>query len=215
MKSIGIVGGAGPRAGILLFEKIFEICQEVYKCNRDFEFPKIILINVPFSEMLMDPNVEVISEELEGALAQLENNGCDLLGIACNTLHGFMKKPNSKLINITSVIPEKSSLRDDVLVLCSSTSRDRGVYNHIVNKRYLSTGGQLKLDRLIDGILKGNVTQNESMVLSKLIKEESKGNIILGCTELSYLHALNPLRHPYIIDPLSLLAQELCRKTFE
>jgi len=52
MFDIGIIGGAGPLAGALLFEQIIEICQKDYGCIRDFDFPSINLVSFPFSEML-------------------------------------------------------------------------------------------------------------------------------------------------------------------
>lgn len=51
-KSIGIVGGAGPLAGVFLLERILYLSGKRYGCHKDADFPKVFLISFPFSEML-------------------------------------------------------------------------------------------------------------------------------------------------------------------
>ncbi len=51
-KSIGIIGGAGPLAGALLLERILILSGSEYGCYKDADFPEVILLSFPFSEML-------------------------------------------------------------------------------------------------------------------------------------------------------------------
>lgn len=44
----GIIGGAAPMAGLLLYKKIIEICQKEYGCKDDSDFPYIMLLIYPF-----------------------------------------------------------------------------------------------------------------------------------------------------------------------
>lgn len=89
--TIGIVGGAGPLAGAALFEKLLRTAQIQFGCWKDADFPKIFLINFPFSEMLSgEVDAAQIRRELNSCLTQLRNNGAEVLAIACNTLHAFL-----------------------------------------------------------------------------------------------------------------------------
>ena len=56
--TIGIIGGAGPMAGAIVMENIIEICQKKYLCRHDYDFPKIILVSVPFAQMLKPNSLE-------------------------------------------------------------------------------------------------------------------------------------------------------------
>lgn len=212
-KSIGIVGGAGPHAGALLLEKIIDVCQEKYGAQKDADFPYVMLLNTPFSDMLENPDAERIVRELEEALTTLEKNGMDRVAIACNTLHGFLPKKmgNFEFIDLRSVVQD---LNDEVLILCTSTSRERGVYDHLKKGVYLTPSHQQQLDQLIDRILTGKVDKEESLLIRDLIEQESKTTILLGCTELSFLHARFPLNLPLktIIDPLKMVAERLCSR---
>ena len=52
MKTVGIIGGAGPMAGVLLTKKIIRNCQRWYGRINDYDYPKVILLSYPFAEML-------------------------------------------------------------------------------------------------------------------------------------------------------------------
>lgn len=210
-QSIGIVGGAGPHAGALLYEKIIQVFQEKYGFHKDADFPHMMLLNIPFSDMLDAPEERRVAAELQEALATLERNGMDYVAIACNTLHAFLPKKmgSYKFVDLRSVVAE---VEDEVLILCTSTARERGVYGHLSKGIYLSDEAQKGLDQLIDRILAGKVDREEAASLSKIIRKEGKPFVLLGCTELSLLHARCPLDVPSagVIDPLQLLAEKLC-----
>lgn len=91
---IGIISGAGPMAGALLYKKIIENYQTQWGAVQDQDFPEIALINYPFSAMLSGlesaSNECRLRSELEICLVQLRNLGCKRVGIACNTLYAFL-----------------------------------------------------------------------------------------------------------------------------
>lgn len=51
-KPIGIIGGAGPMAGVALLKEVLSLSGKLYGCKKDADFPKVIFLNFPFSEML-------------------------------------------------------------------------------------------------------------------------------------------------------------------
>ncbi len=209
--SIGIIGGAGPLAGALLFEMIIKEFQKRYGCYLDADFPYIILHNIPFVNMLEDPDEERVRSQLEEGLALLEKNGVERVAIACNTLHAFLpeKKWKFDFFDLRSVVNETS---DDILVLCTAISRKMGVFDHLKKKSYLKEAQESELEQLIARIKIGKVNQKESSFFSALIEQDKKKCVLLGCTELSLLHTRFPLSLPgvHIIDPLQLLAETLC-----
>lgn len=81
-KTIGIVGGAGPIAGVLLLERIFTLATKLYGCSRDKDFPKVILLSFPFTEMLTpEMDIRQLRNELKHCLTQLRENGATALAI--------------------------------------------------------------------------------------------------------------------------------------
>ena len=92
-KTIGIIGGAGPLAGALLLERILSLSMSLYGCYRDADFPKVVLISFPLSEMLSaDVDEAQLRRELKQCLYQLRAQGASVIAIACNTLHAFLDK---------------------------------------------------------------------------------------------------------------------------
>lgn len=87
-KTIGIVGGMGPEAGILLFRSILANT----KANTDQDHLSVLLMSCPgeitdrteYLEGLVDVNpaysVAQVIKKLEGA-------GAEVVGMACNTVH--------------------------------------------------------------------------------------------------------------------------------
>ena len=103
--TIGIIGGAGPLAGVLLCEYIIQLCQQRYQCKDDADFPKLVLLSIPFAQMLktdrVDDNELVVRKQLSNALSSVSALASKI-GIACNTLHGFIEQ--SQLQKICNMV---------------------------------------------------------------------------------------------------------------
>lgn len=226
-KTIGIIGGAGPMAGVLLMQKIITICQKKYKCINDFDFPKIILLSYPFAEMLkplsFKQDEKRVAKQLKEAIDFLSNSGMDYITIACNTLHGFINEPyGNKLINL--ITETKSFLLEQnlskVLVLCTKTSKLKGLYNFAKTK-FLSPKDLQWIEGLIKKILSGIFSFQdrkclENFILSSIKKDPNIDGILLGCTELSVLMDNVSRNNPKIkiIDPPEIVSNKLCKLVF-
>lgn len=211
MKSIGIVGGAGPLAGVFLFERIISLSGKIYGCHRDADFPKIFLINFPFSEMLHSTRDDAkIRRELRECLNQLRKNGASVLAIACNTLHAFLEGSDEDLVHLPNTLAEYISC-EAPLVLCTSTSVHFGLHKPCL---YPGSDAQEEVDNIIDQILRGD---DKALILKRLervIRAQTAKTIILGCTELSLFSAHLSLPNKVIIDPLELVAIKIVEKCF-
>lgn len=215
---IGIVGGAGPLAGAFLLERIFSLSGKQYGCYKDADFPKVILISFPFSEMLCpEMDVAKIKNELRDCLEQLRANGATVLAIACNTLHAFLDEKNelsNDLVNLPLTLAEEVELNDKPLVLCTSTSVKFGLHKKYFPCTYPDELTQQKVDSLIDQILKG---ADQSVVVDQLvqiIQSQTARTVILGCTELSIYSARIAVNNKQVTDPLEVMAKKILINTF-
>jgi len=214
---IGIIGGAGPMAGALLFEKIIEVSQW-YGCKVDADFPFCSLINYPFAPMLTQGYDEnVLSKQLEECFSILLGNGVTIAAIACNTLHAFLPSVPNEIRLIHMIEETKSYLElkgwDNPLILCSSTSARNRLHARYFNCRYPEESLQQTVDHLIDRITEGCCFAEASALLSN--KCENEGAIVLGCTELSLLHNRAPLALSDICTPDSIVAEKIVRDVFD
>jgi aspartate racemase len=213
-KSIGIVGGAGPMVGGLVFNKIIKNFQGKYGFYKDEDFPLITLISFPFSDMLThacsEENSKKVAKELREVLAQLDKCA-DIVAIACNTLHNFFKKDmldKALFVNMVELTQEYlQNIDGKISIFCTSTSRKHKLYN--TNGSYPKA--QDDIDEIIDDILRGKVSYELSQKLGDILKTEKIDKVILGCTELSLLHDQFPLNDfCEIIDPLDILVDRIC-----
>jgi aspartate racemase len=228
----GIIGGAGPMAGMLLFRKIIEICQNTYGCRQDADFPYIVLINYPFADMLATKNGLANRGQLMGQLKECLASFCEqgvaIAAIACNTLHecldpGFAGSVN--LIDMVLATAENLAQRQlgTSLVLCTGTSARYQLHRKAFSCMYPDEATQAGIDAVIDRILAGQYMQSDAEWLADRSVEllEGTGNrgIVLGCTELSWLrecfpYCFNELQNGVVVDPELIVAEKMCSKIF-
>jgi aspartate racemase len=204
-KSIGLIGGAGPLAGAYLLERILALSSKKFGAYRDADFPKIVLISFPFSEMLIEGfDAAKVRSELKECLALLRQNGAAVLAIACNTLHGFLEKEEDDMVHL--IRPLKDIPMDTPLVLCTSTSTHFALHRRFFPCAYPDRETQREVDGIIDQILKG---ENALRRLRSVIQRQKARTIVLGCTELSLFSAQLDLPKKLIIDPLEIMANKI------
>lgn len=214
---IGIVGGAGPFAGARLFEQVLILSNRLYECYRDADYPQVLLINFPFSDMLSSQKDDVLlRKELSGSLNLLRQQGAAVLAIACNTLHNFLD-PNENfedLIQLPSVLENEFDSEEIPLVLCTTTSREYELHRNFFMCDYPPPEIQAQVDAIIDRILQGAESLSIVKDLLKVVEEVKASTIILGCTELSLFMKELSMSTKRIIDPLEIMARKLLEKSF-
>ncbi len=216
-KTIGILGGAGPLAGAALLDRVLRLSQVMYGCNKDADFPKVILISFPFSEMLTgDIDIENVRKELKDSLRELRQNGAAVLGIACNTLHAFLDEDEQydDLILLPQAVAGKVD-RDVPLVLCTSTSVRFNLHKRFFPCNYLDPERQRQLDEVIEWILAGKEETAVVQRLIEIINGVQTRTIVLGCTEISLFKDPLALLGIRVIDPLDILAEAILKKSYQ
>jgi aspartate racemase len=227
-KTLGIIGGAGPMAGLLLARKVIELCQKDYSCARDADFPSLILLSVPFAEMLQPETAQqdelTVSRQLKDAAEFLLDANASCFAIACNTLHSFLEDSyTGQLVSLLSETERfiASMHYSKVLVLASCTSVSKKVYDLDCSLQ-LPPAQQEELDALIARVLAGDLSAHARKGLRDIVhcsrkEDRSIDAVLLGCTELSLLMdgAKDDFLGIDVIDPLEIVARSLCRKFFE
>lgn len=211
---MGIIGGAGPMAGALLFNKIIKICQQRYACASDADFPFISLVNYPFADMLTtEKNHAILSRQLDEVFRSFTDNRISICAIACNTLHTYLP-PIPKELHLVHMIKETARVvsEKNPLVLCTSTAAKVQLHRQFFHCRYPEATLQQALDRVIDEISFQDTTLEHAALLNTVCDQ---GPIILGCTELSLLQDKFPLALADLYDPNSIVAEKLCALVFE
>jgi aspartate racemase len=219
-KTIGILGGAGPQAGVALVERLIFFAQTKYGCKADADFPKIILNSFPFSNML-DGEKEnpLVRKQLKKALSELRKSGAEILSIACNTLHIFLDEAShqqSNLIQLPSVVRQfLGSVDSKPVVLGTRTSARAKLHQKFFPCFYPKKKIQEEVDALIDHILAKGADMSARARLIAILNKLDASYVILGCTELSLLSNTLPNLGKVIVDPMDLLALEILAITFK
>jgi len=226
MKKIGLIGGAGPMAGALLFEFIILECQKQFGCKDDKDFPYITLESYPFSPMILiessQKNRNMIANEVQQAIDTLKYCESEIIGIACNTLHTFLTEINFKDMLFVNMICEtiayvRQQKLKSLLVLGTPTTVESKIYEQDqVEIFYPSPNDQEKITKIIERILEGNINKRDAKIIKSIICKNSNTciNVVLGCTELSLLNNFFEIAYN-VIDPLKILAKKIVEKSFK
>jgi len=204
-KSFGIISGAGPMAGVLLYRKTIELLQ-AKGAWQDSDFPKIILINIPFIDMLDNQeNDGLVRRQLLESLEALYTK-VDNIYIACQTLHAYLTPDeivNYKVISLLSLIKKEIYKTDKpILVVASSTSRRLNLH-YLINSNIQYIDPE-SCDKAIKTILRGFKPK-----LNWIIEKTFTNTIVLGCTEFSV--ACEGMGFQWI-DPIHLAALDMVKK---
>lgn len=220
VRRIGIVGGAGPKAGLLLVERVVALCQQKYGCWQDADFPRITLLNVPFQDMLGVEERGSVRSQLGEALDQLRKESVDIAAVACQTLHGYLS--DSIPVPFLSLLKLAANYvgQREAVVLATTKSRILGIHASAFPTIYPAAGIQRRVDQLIENVLRGEEGQSardELQLLAQSAALSSDVNrVVLGCTELSILNREGQLVSDVdVVDPLELAAQKLSEFAME
>ncbi len=218
-KTLGIIGGMGPAATVLLFQKIVDYTD----ANADSEHIHIIIDN---NTKIPDRTESILKGSCEPAVRICESGrkliecGAELILIPCNTSHYFypliQKELNVPVMNmITETARECVKCGyHKVGVLATTGTCKMGIYHgellkHGIEAIYPDDEGQEAVMKVIyDQIKAGNPI--DVSILEKHLKqmeEEGAEAFILGCTELPL--ALKNGDYGYrFIDSLDILARQ-------
>lgn len=227
MKTIGVLGGLGPEATADFNQRLISICQKKYESVQDYEFPPIIIYEVPikdFDEKGIENSVKVFNA-LKKGIKLLEKDKVSFIVIDCNTVHCYINKLRKiTKIPIVSIIEEifkkvKGKYKT-VGILGSQTTIDKKIYDKVFNKIriiYPTKQQEKIITSVILNVMGGKINKKEVSNLKKIIdnmKKKGAKAIIIGCTELSIPVRNHEFKIP-IFDSTEILANVAIKKALK
>jgi len=226
---IGIVSGIGPLAGADVLAKTFKNAAKLYGAIEDSEYPDLLLLNHGIEGV---NNIGTLNDTFEKEIVDmvhhLEVQGCNIIGIACNTAHTYLDKiktkPQTTLVNLIDIVSKVAKeLSHSYLLLTSSTSKQQKLYHEYLEKHEVSfketSGRQQKmLDEAI-GLVMAYKLDEAGELLEKVLKSaksEGYDAVIAGCTELPLAIAnCKDLHEMNVIDSNEELAKALLKSYYK
>ena len=218
-KVVGIIGGMGPGATALLFQKLIDYTD----ATADSEHIHIIIDNntsIPDRTTAILAGDETPAKYICESGKHLEQCGADLLIIPCNTSHYFydviQREMNIPVINMiretAKVCVEKGYSKVGILATtgtCKTHTYDRELQKLGIESIYPDDEGQKKVMEIIYDQVKAGKKTNASIIDQTLKKMTIKGAqaFILGCTELPFAIKNGDFGY-HFLDSLEILAKK-------
>lgn len=226
-KVIGILGGLGPDATCVLFERIINFTDT----KQENEHIRVIIDNNPkipdrTSSILKNTTSPV--DEIVKTAMNLKNAGADFILIPCITAHYYFDVIQSKVdipilngLEITKKYIDKELKGiDKIGIIATSGTIKTNLFHNLFEDKEVIVPSSEEQDKYVmdiiygeNGIKSGNksneITERLVQVVN-ILKEKGAQAIIAGCTEISIVLDQEDIDIP-LIDPLTLMAKESIR----
>lgn len=197
---IGVLGGIGPNASAYVHQRLIDLAQNEFGCVADIDFPPIVVWSAPIGGMDEKGivSVDAVRSGLVDGLNLLESHGCDVILIACNTVHILYDElVNSIATPIIHMVRETCATAraqgvSRVGVISSETTRTLGLYEQAVRSFGMQSipitqDEQTILNTIIGHVMSGRQGIEDQKMLKDIINRLVRNGcetIIVGCTEL-------------------------------
>lgn len=223
MGKLGILGGMGPMATQLLYKMIIDNTL----AKKDQEHLDMIILNhasMPDrTESINSGKTEEIFELLLKDVKMLEENGCDVIAIPCNTSHYLYDRlsgsTNSTIINMIRQSVEDIKEKNPTVKKVGILATDGTLKTNLYRKECEALGVEAiypepEIQKIVMDIIYNQIKKGERGnpgdfgKIDRHLKSVGCDGAILACTELSCYKDFNPLPDFYV-DAL----ESLCRKS--
>lgn len=221
-KSLGVIGGMGPKATAVFFDKVIENTV----AQRDQEHVDMIILNhatIPDrTTVILEGTEERFLSEVARDLKLLENAGVAHIAIPCNTSHYFYDEmqamtsvPIIHMVDETvRMIHERFGSGIKVGVLATSGTMKSGVYARACEQYGLGhyapdDAMQAQVMKIIYSNVKRDMdfSPDELQALIHELREHRGCEcVILACTELSCI-VLGPEFEEHVVDAMQVLVE--------
>lgn len=224
-KTIGILGGMGPDATALFFQRVIALTPA--QCDQE-HIPIIINNNpqIPDRTDAILANGEDPVPALQDAIIILEKASVDFIFIPCNTVHVYYDEMQRCVdVPIVNLI---ESVVDDILkrfpdinkvgLLSTLGTIKSGLYHNTLLKHdiELVAPNEVQHDSLQGAIQELKKQSKDTAAIQSLANDLVRAGvegIILGCTELSLIAKQLILSVP-VFDSIEILAEKAVRLAF-
>jgi len=222
MKKVGILGGMGPEATAQFYLEIVRIFQQRYGAKYDSDYPEMIILNLPLSDVVEEKgSAEQIIKLLQQGVKKLEQAGADFIAIPCNTVMTFLPQmqeavsvPFVSIVEETATFVKKRGFTQVGIVATQMTLRS-GIYSKTIGQILLEPSEEQKslITKIIMAVLAGGKKDEDRKILQEIIQDlriRGAETIILGCTELPLLFT-----DENTIDTIKVLADAVVREAID
>ena len=220
MRIVGILGGMGPEATVLLMQKVIN---SVDAKDDGHHIPMIVYQNTQVPSRIvriLESKGQDPSPILQGMALDLQNLQCDFLAMPCNTAHYYhsaisktLRIPLLNMIELSVEQLSQSNLKK-IGILASPAVRAVRVFDKSLEKRGLKfqfARNDSNMLNMIKNIKRGEFGQSVidafSFESSQLLNDGCDG-LLIACTELSLLHKYLP-RDVVCVDSLDSLTKKI------
>jgi aspartate racemase len=224
MKTLGILGGMGPEAGLRFCDLLLQKAVADHGATKNADFPHFLLNSLPVPDLIenRDDEEKTVAMVEKGA-RDLRLAGADVLVMTCNTMHLFADRfqkasglPFPSVIDavVTSV---KRDHRKKVGILGSLTTMRSRLYVDPLTRLGIEPiqpmlTEQERLVASIQRVIARQATDDDRATASEIIQSLQKRGadaVILGCTELPFIVCPEDQSLP-IYDSIEILAERSC-----
>jgi aspartate racemase len=228
MSAIGILGGMGPQASSRLYELLIEGTKALNPAAVDEDFPAIVLLNVPVPNFVSNTkNLAITKTMLIKGTKILEESGCTINGIACNTAHILMPElqattsvPFLSIPDLVANKIQKLGFKRVGLLATPTTLKSRLYDDAMSGKTNLIRPNQQTskvIEKFIYKQLNSDISLADTRELRLLVKSfmsaKNLDAVILGCTELPLVFGSPD--DDSVIDTLKVLSDGLLNNYFK
>lgn len=226
MAAIGILGGMGPQASNMLYELLIKKTAQYTDAAIDEDYPEIVLLSIPVPNFISNKQkINKAKQMLIERTVLLENAGCSVIGIACNTVHLLLPDLQAvtrvPFVSIPKLVNER--IRREgfgrVGLLATPTTLGSRLYDDAIDGAVLVRPKKRMADEAEAYIyqqLAGKLTQTDRMRFRNDVKmfmrQENLDAVILGCTELPLVYGEANITR--IFDTLDILSDGLLEQYF-
>jgi aspartate racemase len=223
-KSLGVLGGMGPKATSVFFDKVIENTD----AHKDQDHLDMIILShasLPDRTMsILEHEEEAFLESIRKDILLLEHAGVANIALTCNTAHYFHEQMQAMTkVNIINMVDEtiksiylKYGLGSKVGILATNGTRRSGIYKDGCHKYNLEpyfpdAVVQDQVMNIIYNDVKGELVVDTNSKLEEIIKDlifkENCQCVILACTELSCIKLTSEVAK-YSIDAMDVLIEK-------
>lgn len=193
-KTIGILGGMGPRSTAPFLDAVVDACQEMTGAIHDMDFPQMVILSWPTPFYLDRPlNLEALEHAIVEGAVRLAGMGVDFIAMPCNTAHQFIpeiqKAIEVPVIDMVALTAERL-LPEETALLATRSTVASGVYERGSAAIVFRTDWQEAVDGLIEGIKSGRsetVMRTDTDRFAQAIRQAGIRQVLIACTDLSTL----------------------------
>ncbi|MDR7002545.1 amino acid racemase [Neobacillus niacini] len=222
MKSLGVIGGMGPKATSVFFDKVVENTV----ADRDQDHIDMMILNhatLPDrTDAILNGQEELFLEAVKKDFKLLEFAGVSHIAIPCNTSHYFYDQmqaltgiPIIHMVDETlKVIYQKYGENAKIGLLATKGTISSGIYekesgkynmqiyvpNETIQKQTMDIIYSIKADKMINPL-------KLEEIIHQLIFEEGCHCVILACTELSCVKISDEAAQ-YCVDAMEVLVEQ-------